>query len=779
LSRSKSLLLASSILVMTTATPIAAVQAAPVAAANEEVVVTAQKRDENIQSVPLSIVAVTGRTLAAHGITNVVDLQRIVPDLRLDTVAQAAGVALRIRGIGSYSNAATDPSVAPYIDGVFVPRPGAILTSFLDINDVEVLRGPQGTLFGRNATVGAIALRSNAPSTHGDSGSLAGELGDYGRRKVEAIANWAVNDSFALRGAAFDAHTDGWLKNTFDGKTYGRADTFAGRLSAKLAITPAVTWIGRGDYAKTTGDGIAPNQVDVATATAGQLAAFQARSTEPASSLTGPGFTVNQRFDHPSLNDHQVGVTSDLTWDINAGYSLRLIDSYRSWRNNQTDGDVTFTTLDLVNRHGGFASDSQSHELQLLSPKGMMDGRLDYVAGLYYFSETYNTTEVFDLGTQACGFVYGAHPGLIPACQAAPQTNATNGAFGQHAQSVAAYTQANYKIIPTLTLTLGARYTQDYKTGSFLEVVNNPYFGAGVLRAPETTTLSTSDNHPNWRANLSWQITPQVLAFANYSTGYKSGGFNNSGGAAPLTSTARTFASETSTDIELGVKSTFFSRRLLVNADVFQTDLDNFQDRSFNGLTFLVRNAGNVRARGAELDTVIQPIDHIKIDLGAAYLDSIYTSNTAAPGLPACTGAVGSCPTVQNLTGRPTQFAPKWQADLGLEYDTGDFANGWTGQVRGTLNYSSKVFTTNDDNPQSITGGNTLLGARVSVTSPDKSWNFALYGENLTDLKYFTLKFPQTLDSAFGVRVPSTGATLMRGYMGAPLTFGARIAKTF
>jgi iron complex outermembrane recepter protein len=754
----------------------------------EEIVVTAQKRAENVQNVPLSIVAVSGQALAAQGITDVLALQRLIPDLRLDTIQQAAGVSLRIRGMGSYSNAAIDPDVAPYIDGVFIPRAGAILTSFLDVADVEVLRGPQGTLFGRNATVGAISINSNAPSFVRDSGSLAVDGGDYGQYKVEGIGNWAVNDSFALRAAVFDSHTDGWFKNTFDGQTYGRSDTVAGRLSAKAAVTPSLTWTGRLDYAQTTGDGVNGNQPDVATLSPAQLAGFEATSQEPASALTGPSLTLNQRFDNPSLSDRQIGVSSDLAWDGYGGYSLRLIDSYRRWRNSQDDGDVFGTTLDLLNRFDTFTSDSQSHELQLLSPKDLLSGRLDFVAGLYYFEETYKTTEVWDLGSQYCSFFYGSfHLGsLIPPCEAAPQNNATNGVFNQRETSYAAYSQANFKIVPTVTLTLGARYTQDYKTGTFLQLAANPYMGAGALRAPESDVLSTADNHPTWRANLSWQITPEVMSFVSYSTGYKSGGFNNGGSLTALTAATRTFLPETSDDVELGLKSTFFQRRLLINADIFQTNLTNFQDRSYTSTGILVRNAGDIRARGVELDSVVIPVEHFNISLGAAYLDSIYSSYPNAPGLPACTVAPPalpvagvSCSTVQNLTGQTPQFSPKWQTDLALEYDTSAFANGWTAQVRGTLNYSSKIFTTSDDNPQSITGGNKLLGARLNFTSPDKTWNLALYGENLTNVKYFTSKIVEPLDSLFDVRNAATGATLLRGYVGDPLTFGGRISKSF
>jgi iron complex outermembrane receptor protein len=269
------------------------------------------------------------------------------------------------------------------------------------------------------------------------------------------------------------------------------------------------------------------------------------------------------------------------------------------------------------------------------------------------------------------------------------------------------------------------------------------------------------------------------MAFVSYSTGYKSGGFNNSGGAVALTAAERTFQSETSDDIELGLKSTFFDHRLLFNADLYQTGLHNFQDRSFNGLTFIVRNAGDVRARGVEVDSVIKPINHVSIDFGGAYLDSVFTANHMAPGLPGCTGLAGSCPTVQDLTGRTTTFAPTWTTDVGLEYATSPFAGGWTAQLRGSLNYGSKFYTTNDDNPQSIAGGQTLLGARATLVSPNSRWSFSLYGDNLTDQHYFTIKFPQTLDSLFGVRVAATGATLLRGFMGAPVTFGGRIAAKF
>ena len=749
------------------------------AATVEEVVVTAQKRAENIQNVPLSIMALSGEQMAKSGVNDVRDLERLIPNLRLDTIAQASGLTLRIRGFGANSNAAIDPSVAPYIDGVYLPRPGAMLTSFLDVAGVEVLRGPQGTLFGRNATVGAISLKTNAPSMSGRSGQISAEAGSYGVTKLEGIGNLPVSDTLAVRLAGFGSHTDGYFKNDTDGRNYGGGDTLAGRLSAKWNVTPQLTWTGRVDYARTTGDGVNQNQVDISTATAAQLANFTARTGgNPPTLSYPPSLTAHQRTDHPSLSDRQWGVASDLSWEAASGYTVRLIDSYRDWADRQTDGDVVFTPLDLLNRHGAFASTSQSHELQLISPKDkLLDGRFDFVSGLYYFDEDYSIGEVFDLGSQYCSFaVAAAAPGLVGACNASPKVGAANGLFTQRASSLAAYVQTDYKMTPTVDIILGARETSDRKSGSFVETLTNPT--AVLVRGPENTHLSFSDSKPSWRANITWHATPDIMAFLTYSTGYKSGGLNSAGGSAPL-GAKRLFNSETSTDVEAGIKSVLLDRRLLVNATVYQTDLNNFQDRSFDGTSFIIRNAGSVRARGVEIEGQARPTDQVKLEFGASYLDSIFTDNKTAPGLPACNGTAASCPTVQNLTGRPTSYAPKYQGDLAAEYDTQPFEGGFTAQLRASVSYVGRLYSSNDDNPQSLIRPQTLFGARATLLSPSKSWTLTGYVENLTDERYFRLKFPQVLDSLFGVRVPATGATLMRGYLGAPRTYGLKLTKTF
>ena len=752
-------------------------QLAAASAVVEEVVVTAQKRTENIQDVPLSIMAVSERAMEAKGVENVRGLERMIPNLRIDTIAQQSGVALRIRGFGANSNAAIDPSVAPYIDGVFIPRPGAALTTFLDVESVEVLRGPQGTLFGRNATVGAISMRTHAPKDAFEA-KVAAEARSFGTYQGEGMVNLPVNERLALRFAAIANQTDGYIENRIDGKTYGESDTVAGRASAKWSLNDDLTWTLRADYARTNGDGVPLNQVDTSTASAQQLANFAARVGAPAPVLTyPPSRTIAQHMTNLDLKDQQWGVTSDLSWDV-GGYTLRLIDAYRDWRNEQSDGDVVFTPVDLLSRDASFDSKSQSHELQLISPQGaLLDGRLDFVAGLYYFDEDYKIGEIFNLGSRYCSFaVAAAAPSLVGVCNAAPKVGAATGRFQQNATSKAVYAQAHFDITPTLELIIGARPTWDEKDGSVVQTLANPT--AALLRAPESAALKFDDQQPSWRANLSWHATDDVMAFVTYSTGYKSGGLNSAGGT-PALGARRLFNSETSDDWEAGVKSVLFDRRLLLNATLYRTTLDDFQERSFDGTSFIVRNAGSIRAQGLELEGQARPERHVNIDFGVAFLDSTFTANHAAPGLPACTGAATSCPTIQDLTGATPTFSPKWQWNLGAEYASDPFFGGFTATVRADASHMGRYFSTSDLSQQGVVDSQTLYGARITLTSPDQTWNVAVFGENLGDELVFRQKFPQILDSLFGVRVPATGSTLMRGFVGSPRILGVRASKSF
>ncbi|MDP9011103.1 MAG: TonB-dependent receptor, partial [Pseudomonadota bacterium] len=749
----------------------------------EEIVVTAEKRAENVQRVPLSIVAISGEAMKASGVETPRDLPKLVPSLQISSTAYGSDVNIRIRGFGSPGNTAVDSDVASYIDGAFIPRPGALMSSMLDVKNVEVLSGPQGTLFGRNAAMGAISINTNAPSPK-ESFDASMEGGNYGTYKVTGIGNVPVNDQFAVRVAMQGSHTDGIYHNNLDGKTYGENTGYVGRGSAKWNITPDVSWNLRVDGTKSDGDGVNGAAVYTSTASPAQLAAmttFIGRfgGTPPVYSNT-PSYRFNQFVGSPFLHDHQVGVTSDLSWDLSHALTLRLIDTYRDWHDDQESPDSIATSLNLVSVRITTSSMAQSHELQLVSARdAYLGGRLGFTSGLYYFRENYSLDQSFNLGSQFCGLVYGrAAPRLVAPCLAGPQSNAGYDLLNQLATSAAGYFQVNYALLPNLDLDLGVRETSDRKTAGLDQVARNP-LGIAPFIAPEgPDALSFRDSKPSFRASLSWHLTDSLMAFGTYSTGYKSGGFNAAFSTTNLGAAKRTFKSETVADYEFGLKSQMLDGKLILNATVFDTVLHNFQDRSYDGVEFLVRNAGAVTSRGLDLDGRFRALSKLTFNYGLTYLDSVYTRDIGAPGLEGCTGAVGGCSIVQNLSGRPLDYAPKFHGNVGLNWNFGEF-RGYTTSFNAGESFTSSFLTANTDNPQSRLPSYKTTDLSFGLHSPDDRWELDIFGSNVFDEHYYTATIAQPLASVMGATNTTTGATVYRGFLGDPARFGARVAVHF
>ncbi len=748
----------------------------------EAIIVTAEKRAENVQNVPLSIVAVTGEDLKVAGINKPLDLPKLVSSLQISTTAYGSDLDVRIRGFGTPGNTGVDSDVAAYVDGAFIPRSGALLSSMLDVENVEVLSGPQGTLFGRNAAMGAISINTNAPSSK-ETFDASVEGGNYGTYKVTGIGNLPVNDQFAVRVAVQGAHTDGIFHNELDGKTYGESTSYVGRGSTRWDITPDISWLLRIDGTKNDGDGVNPAVVDTSTASASQLAALSTFTTRlggtPPVYSNRPSYTFNQFVGSPFLHDNQIGVTSDLSWELSHKLTLRLIDTYRDWHDDQRSADSVATSLDLVDVRITTGSVAQSHELQLLSSRdAYLGGRLGFTSGLYYFHEDYSLTQSFNLGSQFCSLVYGfAAPGLVAPCLAAPQFNAGYDTLAQVGRSLAGYFQVNYSILPELSLDLGARETSDKKNAVLNQVAPNPIGIAPFITPEGPDALSFTDSKPSFRASLSWHLTDDLMTFATYSTGYKSGGFNAEFSTTVLGSAARTFKSETVTDYEVGLKSRWLGGKLILNATLFDTVLHNFQDRSYDGVEFLVRNAGAVRSRGIDLDGRFRALSNLTFNYSLTYLNSIYTSDAGAPGLEGCTGAPG-CPLVQNLSGQPLDYAPKYHGNVGLNWNIGEFG-GYAASLNASESFTSSFLTANTDNPQSRLSGYETTDLSLSIHSPGGRWQADLFGSNIFDKHYYTASIAQPLAAQMGATDPATGATLFRGFLGDPARYGARFSVHF
>jgi iron complex outermembrane recepter protein len=741
----------------------------------EEIIVTAQRREESIQDVPLSVQAFTGETLVDAGVNSILDLPRLAPNFNAMRGTQTANVRLSIRGVGASSNTAIDPSIGTFMDGVYVPRPGSLFGALNDIASAEVLRGPQGTLFGRNSTVGGVLLRSADPDDEFDA-SAELQYGNYAQRKFAGMLNVPVGERFALRFAGLHDQHDGYAHNRYDGQDFATAESDALRIGTTWDITDSVQWTVKYDRSRLQGDGKAELEIDPDTLT-------DASRARLALITGGNPPDLDDEFDHRSnqriegdVEDSQWGLVSNLSWELAGGHTVRLLSGYRTWDNSQLESDVLFMPADFLARTGDFESTSKSYELQLISPTDeLLGGRLDYVAGLYYFQEDYFIGETFGLGANFCGLMPAAQR---PACAASGnKATATMLGFNQDAENFATYAQGDIGLTDTLDLVAGARWTQDEKTGSFVQQVNNP-FGA-LLRAVENTALALDDEQFTYRVGLNWRPNDDLLVFGSYSTGYKSGGFNSGGGNVAL-GQKRLFDKETTDNYETGAKWTLADGRAHVNGTVFLMELGDFQDRAFDGQSFNVINAGNLRNQGVELDADWAPLDWLSLYAAVGYLDAEFDEYPNASCLPYAAQVNPAC--TQDLAGETPVFAPEWQGSTGVQLE-GDLGFAGMGYMfRTDVSYMDDVNVNqiNDNNPQGYTDAFTLVSARFSLFfGADHQFSLSLVGDNLTDENYCTGKVNQPFDNLLGLRDPVSGGTVMRCQVNPPRTYGLSFKASF
>jgi iron complex outermembrane receptor protein len=765
-----------------------------------QIVITAQKRSENVQQVPISVAAFSGQTLVKSNVTDISQIGKLASNYQATKSVQSSFMRVNIRGIGAIGNTTIEPSVAIFVDGAYVPRAGAVVSSLLDIESVEVLRGPQGTLFGRNASVGALSLHSAAPRFNDLSGRITAEAGTGDRRKLEGVVNLPVGNQAAFRFAGMHQSFQGFWHNKLDGKTYGGTDDTVLRGSFRAKAGP-VDWVLRADYSHIQGDGIPNLGFDKDSVSPAQLAQMQGILAG------GPDLNFNDRsfnqYVTADLHDRQWGVNSTLSWDVGGGSTLRLIDAYRDWKNTQLDGDVIFSPQQVLSRHGNFASKSQSHELQFISPnRAWLDGHFDMVGGLYYFREKYNLGENFDMNAQYCNVAFPPLTAQFIALRAGCNAmltangghlaNATDQDVFQKVDSYAAYAQGNVYLNEKIFATLGGRFTKDKKEGTYAQSAN-PFIGKGIFRAPEALTFPNLDQSRfTYRLGLNYQPSKDYLIYGSYSTGYKSGGYNSGGSALPLStfdangklvSTKRIFDRETVEDWEFGAKSSWLDHKLTLNLNFYRMDISGYQDRAFDGVSFTVLNAGKLRQQGFEFDGVARPLTGLSLFASVAYLDSNFLDYPNAPGLPGCATVNPICTAAhlgatQDLRGKPAPNSPKWSGRVGFDWTGNLGSHGYTWDATSNLSFFSKQFEgiITDANPQTIEPSYAVLGARLSVSSPGDRWTASLFGNNLLNKQYGVANLYQPLDSSLLLRNGIfAGSTAVRRQHADPRTVGVSV----
>ena len=708
-----------------------------------EIIVTAQRRAENIQDVPVAVTAIGTELLKNANIVSVMDLPKLAPSLNVQRSSRTTGTRLGVRGVGTFGSTALEPSVGVFVDEGYVARAGAVIGTMLDMASAELLRGPQGTLFGRNASVGALSLRSVAPKDNFEA-QVTGEIGNGDRYRVEGIINAPLSEGTALRVAGMYEDFGGFIYNKFDDKTYGGRRTYVGKASLRTQVGDAFTNTLRVDYTKLTGDADMETDTDGATIAPGGLARWAAIIGTPLPDLVQGDDVINHYYAPAKYRDRQIGITNTAELELGGDYTARLISMYRDWKSYSDLPHVVTAAIPLVDLIADYGSKTHTQELQLVSPTA---GRLNFVVGLYYLHDKLTQDENYNLSPQYCDRILPLFiPTAVTACQSFPDgVDDSRALFQQTTEAYAAYGQSNFKITDQLELVTGIRYTKERKRASEVQSAANP--GAALFVGTENTLLKLNSSRTTYRVGLNWRPTDDILTYVSYNTGFKAGGFNSGVGRA--LGQARLLRPETVDSYEAGAKTSFLDGHVIANLAIFRMNVKGFQDRSINNGAFSVRNAGDIRNQGVELEGRIIPVRSISLNYAVAYLDSEFSSYPGAPNLPGLPGS-------QDLTGKRPTFTPKWVANVGAQYDSEEWSNGMSWMARFDLAYTGRYNAglVNDTNPQTIQSSTTLLSARISLFGRDKGWTLSAFGQNLTNADYCLQKYGTTFSAQFGLSTP-------------------------
>lgn len=647
----------------------------------EEITVTATKMGEtSLQDTPLAITAFTSELMDRTGIREIRDLMTMTPNLN---VAQNAAFAqVYIRGIGSNNIfAGADPSSTIHIDGVYIARPASYFASFLDVERVEVLRGPQGTLYGRNSVGGTINVVSRKPSNEFQA-KVQTTIGSQDLMQAEGyVSGPLVEDKVAASVSVMRSKRDGYFENIVPGaRAVDDEDMWSGRVQFRVTPSDRLDITLRGDYMQDDGQTVGNVKLLLPWAPLEDSILDDKHKV----ALDAPGFMKRKNR----------GVSAEIIYDISDYAALTSISAYRkNLLDAAADTDATSDSRQITEQYE--KQDQISQELNL---SGKWD-RLGYVGGLYYFQE--------DILADA--FVNN----LIAGVRGNPNPSVDTEAW-------AAFTQATYDVTEQLSLTAGIRYTEETK--KFDQNFTVFQIGTGnILVGP--VQYSLEETYKAWtpKFGIEFRPTEEVMVYASATRGFKSGGFNFASQNAN-----QGYDPEFLWSYEAGVKSDLFDRRLRVNATAFYYDYTNLQVQSFLTPGVIdITNAADAKVKGFEVELIARPVQGLDIGATLAHLDATYKNYPEAP----VTGGVF------DASGNRLSSAPKWNYSLYGQY-TFDIADAGEIFVRGEYAHRSRQFFTVVNDDLQTQGSYGLLNASVGYGTEDGNWQIIGYGRNLTNEEY-------------------------------------------
>lgn len=636
----------------------------------EEVVVTAQKREQNLQQVPISISAISRAQLEYRGIESGVDLTGLAPNLM---VSKAPGSSLisqvSIRGSATgQPGIYVDPAVGMYVDGVYIAKSQGSLFELLDLERVEVLRGPQGTLFGRNTLAGAINFVTRKPSGEW-SGSASLEIGNYQRHVERVSVDLPRMGILSLNLAARNEQSDGWLRNT-TGKDQGDAGRKAWRLAATFDITPEFQIDYSYDHSEVD-EAQSPTTLYSLSGTSGPLTALGSQLVGLGSSLNNPNFTAAGNFllaAAPQMAPHvrrsrpssistnpwaENGQWLDIdghavtaSYATNPNNTLKYIGSYRSM-DLKNRYDLDGTPVDLINTGLNTDMRSYSHELQWV---GNLNS-LNYVLGYYYYKEDGSTTG-------------GQHIAMSP-----PPANDKLVVYDVGDRAEAVYGQLDWSVTEDLTLTAGLRYTRERRTNASAQIATDGYRGPAVSYILPWTRADASFSASTPTVSVNYQVLPDINLYARMAKGFKSGGF--SAEMPTVEGVTTPYGPEKSTTYELGVKSVFLDQRAQLNIALYHNEITDMQISQLppGSTTSQFFNAGEATQQGVEVEGVFLPAPGWQLRLNYGYVDAEFDEYMDHPRNAATAALAGASVNdlIDTADNRVMPYAPRHTFDLSVD----------------------------------------------------------------------------------------------------------------
>ncbi|HEX7034801.1 MAG TPA: TonB-dependent receptor [Pseudomonadales bacterium] len=670
----------------------AAVESSALATAIEEVVVSAQRVEQNLQDVPIAVTAFGEETLRVNRMHTAADIAQRTPSFTA-TEVNPGEPNLAIRGIGTEginSNAGGDPSVALFLDGVYIGRGGAAPIELYDLERVEVLRGPQGTLFGKNVVGGALVLVSRAPSLDDDFFEIEGTFGNYDRIELLGRFNYRLSDQVAVAGALVSRDRDGYTRNLTTGNRVDDEELVGGRLSVRYTPNERLDAV------------LTVDHVD-------QDQRGQPRDNVCDSSFNGGVHCVGVDPDPRRVNAVQdgyldrdvTGITADVDVETVWG-TLTSVTAYRTA--DYAHADAFFsnpinppTQIESFNEN---IEETWQFSQELRLAFDVPDYRLRGVAGVYYLTEDIERNEILD--------------------QDFPVPAATGvGSFPQRvdADSFAVFGQVSFDATSRLTLTAGARMTWEEKDADLAAVLLE---GPG-LPPPLTEEFSISADE-SWEAftprfAVDYRVSDDVMVYVSAARGFKSGGFQGTPGTGA--SAAIPYDPEYAWSYEVGAKTQWLEDSLRLNVAAFFTDYEDLQVSQLVPLCCVViGNAATAEIKGAEVELLYRPLPGFDINASYSYLDAEFESFE--------TGAT------DDHSGNTLPRAPKHKWNLGAQYewDVGDL-----GRLFARVDWArqSKIFFEASNTPLEVQERYDVIDARLALRAHDDAWELAVWGKNLDD----------------------------------------------